>query len=123
MTPTVHPVIRFKGEGDARSGLGITIVQKIHASETDGVYSVMEYTAPPQFIGMIPQHSHQKMTEVFYILHGEIIFQLKGERIVAGTGTLISVPPGVEHSFFNESAKPAGFLIFSLYPAGKNTKY
>src|SRR5712691_3997297 len=57
-------------------------------------------------------HVHREHADAFYILDGEIVFDLgpKPEKIVAAAGTLVLVPQGVIHSFGNESEKGARFL-------------
>jgi mannose-6-phosphate isomerase-like protein (cupin superfamily) len=65
-------------------------------------------------------HVHTGEDDSFYILEGELTFTVEGERIVAGPGTFVLVPPGVEHDFANEGEAavrmvnvhaPAGFDI------------
>jgi mannose-6-phosphate isomerase-like protein (cupin superfamily) len=64
-----------------------------------------------------PPHVHGREEEGFYILEGQIAFQIGGERIVATTGMFANVPVGTPHSLKNESDKPAKMLI-SIAPAG-----
>jgi mannose-6-phosphate isomerase-like protein (cupin superfamily) len=63
-------------------------------------------------------HAHEAEDDAFYILEGELIFKVDGEEVVAGPGTFVLVPPGVEHSFANRGGAvvrkvnvhaPAGF--------------
>jgi mannose-6-phosphate isomerase-like protein (cupin superfamily) len=57
------------------------------------------------------------MTDVVYVLEGELVFDLGGERHVIGPGGFVLVPPGVAHTFANPGPGPARFLnIFE--PAG-----
>ncbi len=63
-------------------------------------------------------HVHDDEDDAFYILDGELTFTVDGEEIVAGPGTFVLVPPGVEHTFANRGEAlvrminvhaPAGF--------------
>ena len=46
-------------------------------------------------------HVHADEDDAFYILEGELTFGVEGEEVVAGPGTFVLVPPGVEHTFAN----------------------
>jgi len=64
-----------------------------------------------------PPHIHRKEDETFYILEGEITFQIGGERRVAGPGTFVHMPIGNLHAFKNETDQPVKMLV-SFVPAG-----
>ncbi len=64
-----------------------------------------------------PPHVHSREEEGFYILEGEITFQIGEERVVATAGMFANMPVGTPHSFKNESTLPAKMLI-SVAPAG-----
>jgi mannose-6-phosphate isomerase-like protein (cupin superfamily) len=49
-----------------------------------------------------PSHRHRDEDDSFYILEGELTFGVEGEEVVAGPGTFVLVPPGVEHTFRND---------------------
>lgn len=79
------------------------------------MYSMWEATVPPG--GGPPPHVHSREEEGFYILEGEITFQIGEERIEATAGMFANMPVGMPHSFKNESDKPAKMVI-SVAPAG-----
>ena len=63
-------------------------------------------------------HRHKDEDDSFYVLEGELTFTVEGEEVVAGPGTFVLVPPGVEHTFRNDGDEvvrminvhaPAGF--------------
>lgn len=83
--------------------------------ETGGRYALWEALVPPG--GGPPPHVHSREEEGFYVLEGEITFTSGEQRVVAGPGTFLNMPPGVPHSFKNESAHLAKMLI-SVAPAG-----
>ena len=57
-------------------------------------------------------HVHREHTDSFHVLSGELVFEVGpgGERVTAGPGTFVSVPPGVVHTFRNEGPGEARFL-------------
>ncbi len=50
-----------------------------------------------------PRHAHAAEDDSFYILEGELTFEVEGEEVVARPGTFVLVPPGVEHTFANRT--------------------
>jgi uncharacterized cupin superfamily protein len=74
-----------------------------------------EAIVPPG--GGSPPHVHSREEESFYILEGEITFQIGDDRVVATVGTFANVPVGTPHSFKNESDQTAKMII-SIAPAG-----
>ncbi|MBI5969223.1 MAG: cupin domain-containing protein [Deltaproteobacteria bacterium] len=47
-------------------------------------------------------HIHPHSEQVSYVLEGEAIAIIDGERYVAREGTVIFIPPGMAHKFINE---------------------
>jgi mannose-6-phosphate isomerase-like protein (cupin superfamily) len=62
-------------------------------------------------------HTHGGEDDAFYILEGELTFTFGGERAVAGPGTFVLVPPGVEHGFRNDGSLDVRMLNIHA-PAG-----
>ena len=62
-------------------------------------------------------HAHDAEDDAFYMLDGELVFVVDGEEIVAGPGTFVLVPPGVQHTFFNRGYNAARFVNVHA-PAG-----
>src|SRR5436190_20193668 len=83
--------------------------------DTNGKYALWEATVPPG--GGPPPHVHSREEEGFYVLEGEITFQVGDQRLVATAGTFANMPVGTPHSFKNEGTQPAKMLI-SVAPAG-----
>ena len=83
--------------------------------DTDGKYALWEAIVPPG--GGPPPHVHSREEEGFYVLEGEITFQIDGERLVARAGTFANMSVRTPHSFKNESGQPAKMLVF-VAPAG-----
>lgn len=55
-------------------------------------------------------HIHREHSDCFYVLEGELVFELAGERVVVAAGGFALVPPGVVHTFRNEGPAFARFL-------------
>ncbi len=103
-----------EGEGDARWwGNGLATI-KVTGQETDGVYSIIEVLEPHG--AQAPLHLHHKEDEAFYVLEGEMIFQVGEETITARPGSFVFAPKDVPHTYTVESG-PAR-LLFLLSPAG-----
>lgn len=49
--------------------------------------------------GSPPLHVHERHTESFYVLEGELSFTAGGEELTASAGAWVQVPPGVAHTF------------------------
>ena len=64
-------------------------------------------------------HVHEH-TEAFYVLEGELSFQVGAERetITIGAGGFVAAPPGVAHSFRTAGDQPARWLIIHAPDGG-----
>ena len=57
-----------------------------------------------------PLHFHRRHSDSFYVLSGRVAVRLDQEVVVVGQGGMITVPPGVAHTFFNPDPAPSRFL-------------
>ena len=67
------------------------------------------------------RHIHRTHTDAFYVLSGKVSFRLGPDEthVVRGqAGTFVAAPPGVVHTFANESAEEATFLNIHAPNAG-----
>jgi uncharacterized cupin superfamily protein len=62
-------------------------------------------------------HYHRAQDEFFYVLEGELVLRIGGERHTAGPGTFAFVPRGTIYGFHNASGSPATLLVMH-HPAG-----
>lgn len=69
---------------------------KLSSRHTNGELCFVEDTLKPGFY--LPRHHHKIMTEVFYILEGELELVFDDETIIAKKGDTITVPPNVWHA-------------------------
>jgi quercetin dioxygenase-like cupin family protein len=112
---THPPTIRRPREGRTVGVVGDVYRFLVTGKETDGRYALWETIVVPG--GGPPPHTHSREEEGFYVLEGEVAFQL-GETVVrAGPGTFLNMPIGSLHTFKNETGRPARMLI-SVAPAG-----
>jgi quercetin dioxygenase-like cupin family protein len=87
----------------------------LRAEETDGVVSMVDNVAPA---GMAGPHLHtHDFDEAFYLLEGELTFQLEDRLIEARAGDMAFAPRGVPHTFANRSGAPARYVLVCT-PAG-----
>ena len=63
------------------------------------------------------KHTHEDEDDVFYVLEGELTFDVGHGEVAAPAGTFVLVPPGVEHTFSNRTAEPVRVLNIHA-PAG-----
>jgi quercetin dioxygenase-like cupin family protein len=111
----MNPTIRKRTEGRTVAVVGDVYRFLATGEDTNGKYAMFEAIVPPG--GGPPRHVHSREEEGFYILEGEITFQIGDKRIVATAGMFANMPVGTPHSFKNESGQPAKLLI-SVAPAG-----
>jgi quercetin dioxygenase-like cupin family protein len=87
----------------------------LRSEESDGQVSVIDNTVPAGARG--PHlHTHD-FDEAFYVIQGELIFQVRDELITVREGQLAFAPRGVPHTFTNRSDAPARYVLVCT-PAG-----
>jgi quercetin dioxygenase-like cupin family protein len=102
-----------EGEGEARWWLGGLATIKATGKETDGRYTLVEVLEPE---GEQPFHVHHREDEGFWVLRGELTFEVGEEKIKASPGSFVFGPKDVPHRYTVESG-PAR-MLFLLSPAG-----
>lgn len=73
---------------------------------------VMEFRLP-QNCGAPPPHVHPTASETFEVTEGEFEMLIDGKWRRVGAGESVTVPPGQEHTFRNES--PGGVVIRNVH--------
>jgi quercetin dioxygenase-like cupin family protein len=101
------PVPAYWGPGDHYTFLT--------GEETGGAYFAMEALVPPG--GGPPPHIHRREDETFYLVEGQIEFQLGDETVTAGPGDFVNVPRGTVHCFRNAGGETAR-MVLTFTPAG-----
>ena len=72
--------------------------------------SVIEIGVPARWDG--PRlHHHAAFDETFYVLDGELTFQLGDDVVTRGSGTVTFAPRGAVHTLANLAEAPARYLL------------
>jgi mannose-6-phosphate isomerase-like protein (cupin superfamily) len=87
----------------------------LRSEESDGVVSVVDNTVPANWPGPF-LHRHD-FDEAFYVLEGELTFQVEDAVITKRAGELAFAPRGVAHTLANHSDAPARYVLVCT-PAG-----
>jgi quercetin dioxygenase-like cupin family protein len=87
----------------------------LRAEGSGGAVSVMEMAGPGLWAGP-PLHRHD-FDEAFYVLEGELTFQLGEDLSTAAAGEFVFAPRGSVHTLANRSERPARYLL-TCTPAG-----
>jgi len=87
----------------------------LRSEQSDGHVAVTESTMPAAAKGP-PLHTHD-FDEAFYVLDGQLTFQLGDQLSTAGPGELAFAPRSVPHTLANRGGAPARFVIVCI-PAG-----
>jgi quercetin dioxygenase-like cupin family protein len=103
------------GEQRVLQVLGEALTVKIGGEQTGGRYAVIEEVSP--IGGGPPLHVHQREDELFYVLGGELEFQLGDQRFRAKAGSTAFLPRDIPHTFRNVGATPSKVLVV-IIPAG-----
>ena len=91
------------GEGEARWWFGGLATIKATKEQTGGHYTLVEVLEPE---GEGPLHVHYREDEGFWVLEGQLTFEVGEETIKAGPGSFVFGPKDVPHAF-TKSCSPA----------------
>jgi len=86
---------------------------KVSSRDTNGELCLIEDTLKPGF--HLKRHHHKVMTEVFYMLEGEMQLNFDDEIVVLNPGDTITVPPYVWH----EARCVEGGKMLTLFKNGR----
>jgi quercetin dioxygenase-like cupin family protein len=87
----------------------------LHGEQAGGHMSVTEIEVPPRTAGP-PLHTHD-FDEAFYMLEGELIFQVEETLATKRGGELSFAPRNVPHALANHGDAPARYVLVCT-PAG-----
>ncbi len=97
-------------------GPGGTVRLKVEGIHSNGRMVLYEFTMPPRTAGP-PMHIHEQWDEAFYVLDGEVTFDIEGDVCAVSTGGCVFVAGRTTHTFWNASDRPATNLVV-LTPSG-----
>jgi quercetin dioxygenase-like cupin family protein len=110
----LQPTAVRKGEGAARWFFGGLVVIKATAADTGGLMTIVEVTEPPG--SEAPLHVHHRDHEGFWILEGDVTFEVGDETIEASAGDYVFGPRDIPHRF---TVGDRGCrMLFILVPGG-----
>ena len=93
----VKSIILDKYRGRPLWHLGALLNFKALGSETGGSFWALEGLADQNMT--VPLHVHSHEDEFWYIIEGEIRFNIGGETVTGGPGTFAYIPKDVPHTF------------------------
>lgn len=102
--------------GEHRTRGFSTMLFKALPTETNGGLFVIEHNNLVH--GGPPLHIHLSQEEYFYVLEGEVTFQVGDVRKKLVAGESVVGPRGVPHAFCGSDSKP-GRMLIAFAPAGK----
>jgi mannose-6-phosphate isomerase-like protein (cupin superfamily) len=97
-----------------------SILFKVPSSETAGGMFVIEHTH--LLPGGPPLHLHLNQEEWFYVMDGEVAFQVGEQRLHLHAGDSVLAPRRVPHTFSSVGTAPSRMII-AFCPAGKMEQY
>ncbi len=110
----LKPVAVGRDEGEARWWLGCLAVIKATAADTGGQMTIVEITEAPG--AEAPLHVHHTEDEGFWILEGDVTFEVGGATIEAHAGDYVFGPRDIPHRYTVGSAGCR--MLFILTPGG-----
>jgi quercetin dioxygenase-like cupin family protein len=87
----------------------------VRGEESEGRVAWVENVVPAQWEG--PPLHHHAFDEAFYVIEGELTFQLGSALRKAGPGEVVFAPGGAHHTLANLSDAPARYALV-ITPAG-----
>jgi mannose-6-phosphate isomerase-like protein (cupin superfamily) len=99
------------GRGEGRPLRVLDSRLEIKVGEEAGLCLGMFHSTFPPGTGMPLLHLHRTYTEIFYVLEGELQFQLGDEEINPRPGSTIVVPPRTPHCFRNSGPGAVRWLM------------
>ena len=117
MAINVKQQVIESGGGPSYDWANDHICVKTTCDHADGRVTMVEDTLKPGF--HLARHYHKKMTEIFYVLEGQVTFNFDDEKVVAVRGTTINIPPNVTHEVVSEK----GARLITVFSPGGFDKY
>jgi quercetin dioxygenase-like cupin family protein len=106
--------------GESHSRGYSSILFKVLPSETNSGLFVIEHSGLTK--GGPPLHLHLHQEEWFYVVEGEVLFQLGDQRKKLRAGDSVLGPRNVPHTFSSVGEKP-GRMLIAFTPAGKMEEF
>jgi quercetin dioxygenase-like cupin family protein len=112
--PALEPLAVRKDEGEARWWFGALAEIKATAADTGGQMTIVEVTEHPG--AEAPLHVHHRDDEAFWVLEGDVTFEVGDATIEASAGDYVFGPRDIPHRF---TVGDRGCrMLFILVPGG-----
>jgi quercetin dioxygenase-like cupin family protein len=112
--PALEPVAVGKNEGEARWWFGALAEIKATAADTGGQMTIVEVTEHPG--AEAPLHVHHRDDEGFWVLEGDVTFEVGDATIEASAGDYVFGPRDIPHRF--TVGDQGCRMLFILVPGG-----
>ncbi len=112
--PALQPVAVRRNEGEARWWFGALAELKATAADTGGQMTIVEVSEHPG--AEAPLHVHRRDDEGFWILEGEVTFEVGETTIEASAGDYVFAPRDIPHRF--TVGESGCRMLFILVPGG-----
>ncbi len=106
--------------GEVHSRGFSSILFKVLPRETNAGLFILEHANLMK--GGPPLHLHPHQEEWFYLIEGEVLFQIGEQRKQLHPGDSILGPRGIPHTFSSVGEKP-GRMLIAFTPAGKMEEF
>lgn len=118
--PDLHVVHAGADRLGAPHSLGMSsLAFKVLTSDTGGNLFVIEHSHLVP--GLLPLHLHLFQDEWFYVMEGEVAFQIGEKRVQLKPGESVLGPRRVPHCF--SSIAPQSRMLIAFTPAGMMEKF
>jgi len=111
MPPTIVPV----DSGERLQFADWQVLIKLSGADTGNSMSVLETVHDPGE-GASP-HIHTREHEMFFVLDGEVTFQVGDDKTTLARGSVVFGPTGIAHGF--EVGSAGGRLLHVFVPSGR----
>jgi quercetin dioxygenase-like cupin family protein len=114
----LSPLWRSPDTGPTLDVLGVPHIYKAMADDTGHQFSVWESIVPPGT--GTPPHTHTHEDEAFYVLSGEVLFEVEGaaDPLRLGPGGFLFAPRNRRHAYRNIGTVAARLLVFAIPGTG-----
>lgn len=114
MSDSASPPLAFvlkanEARGAALNVVGEATLVKVGAKDTHGALTLFHLTAPP--MSGPPLHVHSREDEIFYVLEGEVVFEIGERREIVSAGGTVFLERGVPHRYQNFTDREARLLV------------
>ena len=96
------------------------ILFKVATRDTNGGLFIIEHVNLVK--GGPRLHLHTNQDEYFYVMEGEVLFQIGDKQMKLHAGDSIVGPRGIPHTFSAVGGKP-GHMLIAFTPAGKMEQF